>query len=103
MKNIEKYYNELYSEKVTLQNLVQNIFVDSYQSINLKKDNGLIICEAICKISEIDTITYRYSFSDEKLLLLEKINVHKTTILYDREQEIKKLNSKIITIKNKFA
>jgi hypothetical protein len=103
MKNIEKYYNELYSEKITLQSLARNILVDSYQSVNFKKSNNLVICETICDLSEKNTVTYKYSFDDEMLLLLEKISDDESIILYDREQEIKKLSSKLIAAKQDLA
>ena len=62
MKSIEKLYNELYSEKVTPQNLAQNILLENYKKINFFKENDMIICEAYCETSTNKHIIYKYSF-----------------------------------------
>lgn len=103
MGNLEKYYNELYSEKVTLQSLAKNILVEEYKSINFYKEKGLVICETTHEFSDDEIVIYKYSFLEEKLILLEKSNGHQTVVLYSREQEILKLKSKLIEAKKKFA
>lgn len=103
MENLEKYYNALYSEKVTLQSLAKNILVDGYESVNFYKENNLVICEATHEFSDNEIVMYKYSFLEEKLILLEKHSQQQAAILYSREQEIQNLKSKIIKAQQKLA
>lgn len=103
MGNLEKYYNELYSEKVTLQSLSKNILVDGYESVNFYKEKDLVICETTHKFYDDEIVMYRYSFLEEMLIQLEKHVHHQTTILYNRDQEILNLKSKLIKVQQKLA
>lgn len=103
MGNLEKYYNELYSEKVTLQSLARNILAEGYKSVNFYKEKDLVICETTHEFSDGDIVTYKYSFLEEKLMLLEKNIAHQTVVLYSREQELLKLKSKLIEVQKKLA
>ncbi|WP_429966509.1 hypothetical protein [Enterococcus sp. AZ058] len=103
MGSLEKYYNALYSEKITLQSLAKNILVEGYKSVNFYKENNLVICEATHEFSNSEIVVYKYSFLEENLILLEKHNQQQATILYSREQEILNLKSKIIKVQQELA
>lgn len=103
MENLEKYYNELYSEKVTLQSLAKNILVEGYKAVNFYKEKDLVICETAHEFSDGEIVTYKYHFLEEKLMLLEKNNDHQTVVLYNREEETLKLKAKLIELQKRLA
>ncbi|WP_312653429.1 hypothetical protein [Proteiniclasticum sp.] len=94
MNNLNRYYNELYSEKVTLNSLASNILVAGYQEIKYYKSSNAIVCEAIYNQDE-EEIVYKYTFVDEYLISLERICNNEVKILYSRSVEIEKLKKKL--------
>lgn len=88
---IEKIYDEMYSEKLTLFNLVSNIKEENYISVNFSKEESMIVCETSCILKSEELGTYRYYFLDDKLIrLVETINSNETE-LYNREKQLKEL------------
>ncbi|EOS7820886.1 hypothetical protein E3408_RS12730, partial [Enterococcus hirae] len=76
--------------------------VEGYQSVNFKKFNNLVVCEATYKENE-DVTIYKYSFMDEKLFLLEKVYKEQVVIIYDRNKQIENLKSKLVSLSQKYA
>ena len=85
---IKKIYDEMYSEKLTIQSLVTNIKADNYISVNFYKENELIICETKCYLKNGDKTSYKYCFENDKLIKLTQETNNEITVLYDREIEL---------------
>ena len=88
---IDKIVEEMYSDKLTIYNLLSNINEDNYISVHFKKENDLIICETQCIKNESSLMTYNYTFKKGQLVNLVEISDGVTTDIYNRDSELKKL------------
>ena len=88
---IDKIVEEMYSDKLTMYNLLSNINEENYISVNFKKENDLVVCETQCIKNESNLVTYLYKFKDGQLLSLVEVYDGVTTDIYDRSSVLEEL------------
>lgn len=98
----EKLYEEVYSPKLTPKNLLDNMKLDNYHSVDFFKEDGVIIAITKCDLPNGNQGEFKYIFKNEKLIKLSQEFDNKPAItLYDRENEINKLRNELkATIKS---
>lgn len=95
---INQLYSEMYEPKLLPQDLLENLKLDNYISVNfLKEENGLTQATTRCYLSNGSIAEYLYTFSDLKLIRLEDITSENCTkIIYDRDTEISQLKNELL-------
>ena len=96
MNNLfEKLYEEMYSPKITPQQLIDNAKISHYSHVNFKFENDFLHVETKCKIDE-ELANFYYIFDKEDhLLTLTSVIGDKEKIIYNRENAIKELRMQI--------
>lgn len=92
---LDKLYEEIYEPKLLPQDLLRNLSLKNYISVDFtNKDNWL---QAItkCYLPNGQIATYAYTFNNQKLMKLEDISTKEPKILYDRQEEISKLKKEL--------
>lgn len=94
--NFNKLYEEMYEPKLLPQDLLKNLELENYVSVDFSKSGNLLVGITKCILTNGKLATYIYTFSLNKLIKLEeKLNEDTVTILYDRQEEIKKLKKEL--------
>lgn len=97
IKLIKQLYVELYEAKISPQNLLENLNLENYISVNFSKKGSLLIGTTKCYLEDASISEYFYTFEGDKLIKLEEKNsnsVRKT--LYDRALEIQKIRKQLL-------
>ncbi|ELK47220.1 hypothetical protein [Halobacillus sp. BAB-2008] len=95
---LEQLYDEMYSPKITPEELVKNIQLENYFGLNITKSNGEIIAETKCYLPDERIAIYTYTFDEKKNLnSLTSLVDEYTETLYDRKNAI---NEKYLELKN---
>ncbi|TCT23348.1 hypothetical protein EDD68_10762 [Melghiribacillus thermohalophilus] len=95
-KLIKKLYDELYSPKLTPEELLNNIKHDNYISVNFSREDGKIIGITKCYLKNGLLAEYKYVFDNEKKLIKLSSNIcGEEEIIYDRDTAIKKIYKEI--------
>ncbi|GGP10978.1 hypothetical protein [Oceanobacillus neutriphilus] len=90
-KMIERLYDEVYSPKVSPEELINNVILPNYTSVNFESNNVGLLVTTTCMIDNDLTAEYKYQFDKEKKLLTLIGDVNgKTDFIYDRDKEIKR-------------
>lgn len=86
---IIRLYDELYSPKVNPEELINNVTLPNYTSVNFESNHIGLIVTTDCTIDNELEAEYKYQFDKEKrlLTLIGTIN-GKTDVIYDRSKEI---------------
>lgn len=92
----EKLYAEVYEPKLMPQDLLNNLELENYHTVNFKQDNNFLLAITTCDMPNGELGEFEYYFRDDKLQMLIQIQANgKETTLYDRNDEILKLRNKI--------
>lgn len=88
---IENLYNEIYAPKLTPQELINNLHLPNYESIEFSKSDTDISAVAKCKLDTGQKASFFYTFNEDNMLISLTINYgNKHEKLYDREKSIDK-------------
>lgn len=88
---IDEYVELLNSAIVTPFNLLENIKLDNYVSINYSKKDGFIVADIIFLVNN-DQIKYQYHFDmNNHLQKIFYVSGNEKTLEFDREEEKTKL------------
>lgn len=88
IKKIDLIYKLKNTAILTPHNLVDNIHLDNYKSINYTKDGDRIICEMI-STEEGGLVKYYYEFDNNNYLQLAYIiDVDEKYEIFNREKEL---------------
>ena len=94
---INQLYTEMYEPKLLPQDLLDNLRLDNYISVDFLKNSECIQAVTKCYLPNGSVAEYLYTFNDLKLLRLEDITTKiSPIIIYDREQEILKLKKDLL-------
>lgn len=100
---LNQLYSEIYEPKLLPQDLLENLNLDNYISVNFTKSNGNTKAITKCYLANGSIAEYVYTFRDSKLFRLEEMTSDNSSIvLYDRENEIIKLKEEL-TLDNKLS
>ncbi|GLY12675.1 hypothetical protein [Pseudobacillus badius] len=91
---IERLYDEIYGPKLTPYELLKNVKLPNYISVDFKNENNFIIGTSKCHLpdGEIATFIYTFDNNDNLLSLISEVD-SKTEELYNREKAIEKYYS----------
>lgn len=93
---LNKLYAEMYEPKLLPQDLLENINLKNYISVNFSQRNEMTIGNTKCYLSDGTIGEFVYTFNENKLIRLERLDKDElTVILYDRQKEIDKLKKEI--------
>ncbi|WP_144593988.1 hypothetical protein [Priestia flexa] len=92
MKNIELLYDEIHGPKLTPYELLENIKLPNYTSVDFSKNNeNNIVAYTKCLLENGDSATFTYVFNNENKLLSLRSNVSGVEEeVYNRKNEIDK-------------
>lgn len=94
---INQLYSEMYEPKLLPQDLLENLQLDNYISVDFFKKNEYTQAVTKCYLSNGSIAEYLYTFLDLKLLRLEEVNTDNgSIILYDRQTEIANLKKELL-------
>lgn len=85
--------------------LASNIHDPAYRSVRLWKEDGFTFVETVCDDPEYEepmTFLYRYD-SDKVLVHIDVTFAGRTTVYYDRAEEIKQLAHKVVEERHRTA
>lgn len=89
-------YSEMYEPKLMPQDLLENLKLKNYISVNFSSQDEITFASTKCYLDNGDIAEYLYTFKELKLFRLENIFSDKPSIiLYDRETEIIKLKEEL--------
>ncbi|MGE6601482.1 hypothetical protein ACQKEY_07125 [Lysinibacillus fusiformis] len=98
---LNKLYEEIYEPKLLPQDLLNNLSLKNYISVDFSKKDNFLQAVTKCYLANGQISTYVYTFNDLKLIkLVEKNSADQSTILYDRQVEINKLKKELISEEN---
>lgn len=92
---MSKLYAELYEPKLLPQDLLENLNLKNYISVNFSVRDELTIGNTKCYLDDGSIGEFVYTFNKNKLVRLEALHKNEHTIIYDRQAEIDKLKSEI--------
>lgn len=89
-KLIEDLYDDIYSPKITPEQLINNVTLPNYISVHVESNKIGMYVESKCKLSNgiIAEYTYQFDTSKRLLSLIEYVE-NQENKLYCRHQEIK--------------
>lgn len=100
---LNQLYSEMYEPKLLPQDLLENLNLDNYISVNFTKSNGNTKAITKCHLPNGRIAEYVYTFRDSKLIRLEEMtSADNSIVLYDRETEIIKLKEEL-SLDTKFS
>ena len=97
MNQIEKeMYKLIYSPLITPKNLVENIYLENYESIKFIKTNGRIVCELHCTLPHGEIALFTYFFADNDFLekIQKQLPGREPEIVFDRKEKMESLSSR---------
>lgn len=99
MNNVdfELLYEELNAPKLLPMDLLENLKLDNYLEVNFYNENKNIVGVTKCILTNGEIASFKYTFSENKLLLIEQIGNNKSYTLYDRNESIRQLKLKAIS------
>ncbi|WP_340035038.1 hypothetical protein [Bacillus sp. FSL K6-0993] len=90
MSIIEHLYDEIHGPKLTPYELLENVKLPNYISVDFKTENDFIIGISKCKINKDEIATFTYFFNKENKLVRLTSNVNgENSEIYNREKAIK--------------
>ncbi|CUB34887.1 hypothetical protein BN2127_JRS7_00505 [Bacillus subtilis] len=90
MSIIEHLYDEIHGPKLTPYELLENVKLPNYISVDFKTENDFIIGISKCKIDKDEIATFTYFFNKENKLVRLTSNVNgENSEIYNREKAIK--------------
>lgn len=102
---IKKIYDLLYSPIITPYNLLENAKLENYSYVNYYKGKQGLIAEMKCITDDnIEAIFYYHFDSEDKLLRVYMETDSETSIVFDRENELKEIKNEYLNrLKNNTA
>lgn len=95
---IEKFAKLFYSPMLTPYNLLENLELDNYLSINYFKQDNSILADIVF-LNNNKEITYRYVFDrDNFLQTIYCIDEEDMILQFDRHEDIEKLKNEVQTV-----
>lgn len=88
MNIIERLYDEIHGPKLTPFDLLENVKLPHYLSVDFKSKGDLIIGTTKCSIDN-EIATFTYIFKDDKLISLKSSFNEEEEEIYNREKAIK--------------
>jgi len=96
-EKLERLYDEIYGPKLTPYELLDNVKLPHYISVDFKKENNFIQGITKCYIETGELAVFIYTFNqDNKLISLKSIINNIEEEIYNRELAIQQLYSKTI-------
>lgn len=93
---LSKLYVELYEPKLLPHDLLENLNLKNYISVNFSMRDGLTIGNTKCYLDNGSIGEFVYTFNENKLIRLEALSKNEQPkIIYDRQNEIIKLKTEI--------
>lgn len=103
LSKLNQLYTEIYEPKLLPQDLLENLNLDNYISVNFINKDGNTQAFTKCYLTDGSIAEYVYTFIFSKLYRLEEIvSENNLIVLYDRESEILKLKEELIS-ESKFS
>lgn len=90
---IEQLYDEIHSPKITPHDLLRNVKLDNYLSIDFKYQDNFLIATSTCLVDK-KIATFTYSFQNDKLISLKSIYDGEENEVYNRDEEIQRYYKK---------
>lgn len=94
--DFELLYEELYAPKLLPMDLLENLKLENYLEVNFHVENNNTIGITKCTLPNGELTSFKYTFSENKLLLIEQLSNKESHILYNRCESIMEIKSKII-------
>lgn len=86
---IEQLYDELYSPKVSPEELINNAALPNYKYVNFESNQTGLIVTTKCSLENDEDAEYKYQFDNEKRLLTLIGNIDgEIDVIYNRSIEI---------------
>lgn len=92
LETIERLYDEIHAPKLTPYELIENVKLPNYISVDFSKDNkNNIIAHTKCLLDDGNSAVFTYTFDkDNKLISLKSKILEVEEELYNRKTEIEK-------------
>jgi antitoxin component of MazEF toxin-antitoxin module len=96
----EELYNELYSPKITPHELLENVKLENYLSVEFNTDsNNNIIATTKCQTSHEEITEFTYVFAnDYSLQELTAKSKNSIDVIYNRQKEVAKLYRQLTSV-----
>lgn len=92
LENIERLYDEIHGPKLTPYELIENVKLPNYISVDFSKDSeNNIIAYTKCLLEDGNNGVFTYAFDkDNKLISLKSMVCGVEDEIYNRKEEIEK-------------
>lgn len=87
-RKIKEIYDLLYSDIVTPYNLLDNLFLDEYESVNYFKEDSKVVCRLMHKKDGVEDVFYYYFDEENKLETIINEIDGRRDIMFNREKEL---------------